>query len=176
MDERRAVGDPLLDVEDRRERLVLDVDLRGRLGGELGRLGRDGGDGVADETDAVGREDGLVLQVDAGVEREVAAGGDGPHARHPRGPLGPDVEDPGVRVRRADDGDVEEPGELQVGGVLRRARHLLEAVDAGDVGPDDGGAHAGTSSRSAGLPASLPASAPARIAAAASRTASTICR
>ncbi len=172
MDERRPVGDPLFDVEDRRERLVLDLDLRGGLGRELRRLGRDGGDRVADEANPVGREDGLVLQVDAGVEREVAAGDDGPDARHPGGLLGLHVEDPGVRMRRADDGDVEEPRELQVGGVLRRPRHLFEAVDARDVGSDDaGGAHAVTSSRSADFPSAVSA----LIEDAASRTASTIC-
>ena len=81
VDERRALGDPLLDVEDRRERLVVDLDEGGRLGRGLGRLGGDGRHRVADEADAVGREDRLVLEVDAGVEREVAPGDDGAHAR-----------------------------------------------------------------------------------------------
>ena len=175
MDEGRPLGDPFLHVEDRRERLVVDRDEGGGLGGSLGRLGGDGGDRVADEADAVGREDRLVLQVDAGVEREVAPRDDGADAGHPRRPLRPHVEDPRVRVGGPDDGDVEEARELQVGGVLRRPRHLLEAVDARDVLADGtGGGHAGTSSRAALSPASAPGA--ARISAAASRTASTICR
>ena len=86
-----------------------------------------------------------------------------------------------MRVGRANDGDVEEPRELQVGGVLRRARHLLEAVDAGDVRADGTcGGHAVTSSRAAGFPASMSTSglelAVVLISAAAACTASTIWR
>ena len=67
------------------------------------------------------------------MERVVAAGDHGAHARHLARPVGPDRLDHGVGVRRADDEGVQEARELEIRGVERGAGDLLDPVDALDV-------------------------------------------
>ena len=130
VDERRALLDAVEHAEHCGQGLVIDLDERGGFGGGLGRLGGDGGHRVAHEAHAVDGEDGLVLQVDAGVQREIAAGDHGAHARDGAGLRHIDAVDEGVGVRRADDVRVEHARELEVARVERGAGDLLDAIDA----------------------------------------------
>ena len=79
VDERRAVLERLLDVGDRRERLVLDLDELGRVLGERAGLGDDDGDTVALVARLVGRE--------REVRRHLDVLGHRPGARQPALPV-----------------------------------------------------------------------------------------
>ena len=81
MDERRVVGERSLEVGHDGQRLVVDLDQRRGLLGDLRRRRGDAGDDVALEAHRVPREEPPVLD-HAAVEhvRDVLVGDDGEHA------------------------------------------------------------------------------------------------
>ena len=126
-----------LDVRDRRQRLVDDVNQGQRLFGDMRAGGGDGGDGVALVEDlaprqhVVGRrlaERGLARN---GVWRaDVVRGGDGPDVRVSLRPAGVDAHDARVGVGAAEHLAVEHAGDADIGSVERLAGHLVYAVVA----------------------------------------------
>ena len=130
VDERRALFDAVENAQHSGQRLVVDLDEAGGLHGGFRCLGSHRGDRIADKAHAVDGEDGLVLEVDARVQREIAASDDGADPGDGLGLLDVDAADNGVRVRRADDMRVEHPGELEISGVERGAGDLFQAIDA----------------------------------------------
>ncbi len=118
-------------VENRGQQLVFHVDQGGGSGGDLGVAGDHGGHLLADEADAVLREDVPVLHVEAEAIGEVLAGDHADHAGQRGGGAGVDIEDASVRVRAFHDAGVEQAGtEFQVVGESRGAGDFFPAVDA----------------------------------------------
>ena len=119
IDLRRAGPDRLGGVEHRRQRLVFDLDQRGRFAGAARRVGGDRRQYVADIARllALGDEDGPVGMdlPDPAIARHVGGGRDcgDPGQRERLGNI--DAHDPGARMRRQDDGAVDEAGRLDVG-------------------------------------------------------------
>ena len=151
-----AVRQRVLEIDDRLERLVLDVDeLGGVAGGHLGGR-QDGGDGVADVAHLVLRQRVVrrVLHVLGDRPRaghrcgpvlgEVVAGVDGDDAGRLRRGGRVDVDDAGVCVRAADERQVSAPGTarslvnfaspVSSGGSSRRSRRWpMTVVGAASV-------------------------------------------
>ena len=133
VDEPRARLQGRLDVEDRREILVLDVD-RGDGGlGLIRRQGRDGRDDLALEPDHVAgeqrpvedevrRAEAALWHVVLGEHRENAGQGSSPSRVKP--------DDPGVRPTGEEQPGVGESREGEVGGVARLPGRLGRAVGA----------------------------------------------
>ncbi len=126
MDLRGSVGECLLDVRDRRQRLVLDLDeLRCVLCRRAG-LGHDDRDAVAGEAHPVGRERQMLDELDVvrhGPEAgqatgpcvlELAAGEGGDDTLRLARLRDVDAGDPRVRIRAADDVRPDHPGRTQV--------------------------------------------------------------
>ena len=136
VDQRRVVGERGLDVAHGRQRLVLHLDRRGRLGGDLRRQRGDGGDDVALEAHVVPREQQAVLD-EVAVQHvgDVLVGEDGEHARQRPRAGRVDREDPRVRVVGVAELRVELPGQAQVGRVPAGAGDLLLPVRPQERGP-----------------------------------------
>ena len=123
MEDGRARLLRLARVDERRQRLVLDLDELGRVARELARLGDDRDDGLADEAHLPERE-GVVLDVAArhardleeriGERRDLLAGQRPVDALHRLGRGDVDARDVRVRVRRADEVEVAHPVPLDV--------------------------------------------------------------
>ena len=101
---------------DRRQRLVVDVDQLERVLRDVGGLGDDGRDLLALEAHLVGGEHGLRVARERRHPGEVVlrhqlAGDDRDDARQRRGARGVDRLDAGVRVRAAQELQVEHPGQ-----------------------------------------------------------------
>ena len=113
------------------QRLVVDLDQRRGLLGDLGGRRRDPGDDVALEAHHVLREQPAVLD-HAAVEhvRHVLVGHDGEHAGQRARLRHVDPRDPRVRVVGVAELRRRAAGEREVGRVAARARHLLLAVRA----------------------------------------------
>ena len=168
VDQRCALGDARLDVEDRRQRLVIDFDQARRFSRGLGRLRRHRGHGIADVAHAVDGKYRLVLEVDAGVEGKVTPTDRRPHPGHAQRLVEPDVENAGVGVRRTHHGGMKQASELEVRGIARGPGDLLDSVGAREVVTHVLGGHRSPPAASRGSRA--------RNTLAASRTASMICR
>ena len=138
-----------LDVHDRRQDFVLDLDERQRLLRLVRAVGGDGGDRVSGVQGLVRREYVVAHVAKAGEDvlanfgealghlREVPAGRHGSHAgmglsRRRVQPLYD-----GVGVRAAQDLPVQHAGQVDVRAVTRRARHLLDAVVPNGSGADN---------------------------------------
>lgn len=122
----RFGGEGLLRVGDRFEDLVLDGDGRGGEPGRVGVVGGDRGDRLAVVADQVGREDRAVDDPAAvrALPGDVLVRDDGPYARHLDGGRGVDGQDPGVRVRGAEDRRPEQALGPEVGRVREGALGL----------------------------------------------------
>ena len=140
-----------LRIEHHRQRLVLDVDQLGRVLGEVAG-GRDHGrDRLADVAHAVDRQHapdaGLRLRPRGDRRRErrqveqILAGDDERDALHGTRPRGVDRDDAGVRVRAAQEGDVEGSRRLDVVEVGRAAGEEARVLDAHDAGADVAAGH-----------------------------------
>ena len=153
---RRTRLDGLLGVDDRRQRLPLDVDRLERVDGLLGRLGDDRGDPFPRPLDAVGRERSRRVDVvlDAGgpagrpghrqrVVRDVRPDDDRHDAGHRLGRRDVDRADVGVRVRAAQDGQVGHPSHLDVVEIAALAGDEPWILDALDRGAENVGGHRG---------------------------------
>ena len=129
MDERRVVGERRLEIGHDGQRLVVDLDQRRSLLGDLGRRRRDAGDDVALEPDRVPGEEPAVLD-HAAVEHvgHVLVGDDREHAREGARLRHVDPRDPGVRVVGVAELRHELAGEHEIGRVAAGAGHLLLAV------------------------------------------------
>ena len=169
MEDGRAGLDRCDRVEDRLERLVLDLDQLGGVARQLARLGDDGGHGLAREADLADCERVVAdlaprrrrhLEERIRLRRDLLADQRPVHALDRLGLGDVDGHDPGVGVRRADEVDVAHAVALDV--VEEDALALYEALvllardaRAGEallrgldlVGGD--GRHAGTSPRAA---------------------------
>ena len=137
-----------LDVDDCRERLVVDDDGLGAvLGGGLG-LGDDERDGLTGEDDLLARER-LGGAVGAGRrDREVGRGEHGDDTRNREGRLLVDATDPRMSLGREDGSRVQQAVDVAVGGEARRAGHLVGRVDARPRDADQRVAHASSFARS----------------------------
>jgi hypothetical protein len=129
MDERGPRLHRLLEIGDRGQRLVVDLDQAGGLGGDLGRERRDTGDDLALEAhDVLGEQVSILHE---GAEAHVGQlvlrhdrddAGQGARLR------GVDAQDARVRVIRVAEPRVRHTGEIEVGRVPAGARDLLLAV------------------------------------------------
>ena len=136
LEPRRDVADRLLEVDDMRKQLVVDLDEGKGLGGGVLVIGRDGSDLVADEAhllseDRVLRAEGGLWRVES-VEHAADAG-------QSFGLLRLDLANASARIRTAEHADEEHAREIDVLRVASAARHALHAVDAAafvtDLGP-----------------------------------------
>ena len=171
VDERRAVGDRLVDRADDRQLLVLDDDLaRRRLGGRF-VLGRHRGDPLARKAHPLRCEDRPILDrvAPVGIEvGELGADQHRDHARHRLGGGGVDRDDPRVGQRGAQDLAVQHSRHVDVAGEPGPAADLLARVLARLRAPDPvgnrvcgrglGGAQRPTSGRSGAPTSASPAS------------------
>ena len=129
VDERRAVGERGLDVAHDRKRLVVDVDQRRGLAGDLGGRGRDRRDDLALVAHDVAGEERAVLDERAVADvGHVVLGEDAEHAGERPCASGVDRADPRVGVVGVPEARVEHPGHRQVGGVAAEACDLVLAV------------------------------------------------
>jgi hypothetical protein len=132
-------------IEDGGQVLVLDVDEPHRLLRGLARLGGDGGDPLPDEPDDVRGQHRQVAQLAAVPDvSEIRPGEDGDDAGQLLGGRGVDRDDPRVRHRAGQAGDVQDAVRVVVAGVARLAGHLEGALVA-HLGTVEGGAHAAAS-------------------------------
>ena len=129
MDEGGIVGERRLEVGHHRKLLVVDLDQRCGLLGDLGRRRRDAGDDIALEAHGVLREEPAILD-HAAVEhvRHVLVGHDGEHTGKRARLRHIDACDAGVRVVCVAELRYELPREHEIGRVEACPRHLLLAV------------------------------------------------
>ena len=120
----------LFGIEDGLENLVLDLDQIDGLLGDVDRLGRDSGDGLAEMTHDVLGDDVLVDDVQPELVVEVVTGEDGVNTLQRLGFRGVDAQDPRARVRAALDLRVQHAGQEQVAGVQRVAGELAGRLHA----------------------------------------------
>ncbi len=128
------VGHGLRRVDDRRERLVLDVDRLAGVLGDVGVVGDDAGDLLALEADLVGGQHGLGVVAEGGHPGEVAgrhhlAGEHQPDARDLVGLAGVDAGDPGVGERAAEDLHVQHARQHHVVDVVAAAADEAVVLD-----------------------------------------------
>ena len=149
--ERRAGLHRGLDVDDRGERLVLDDDRLGAvLRGGL-RLRDHERDWLPGEDDLLARER-LRRAVGAGRrDRKVGGGQDRDDAGDLEGAGAVDVDDAGVRLGREHEARVQEPVDVAVRRVARRARDLVGRVASRARDADDRVAHRSSCARSRAL-------------------------
>ena len=137
--QRRAVHHRIADIEHRRQQLVLDLNQFERVLGDVVVGGRHRGDGVSLVEHLVRRDDVVQHPLEvggafAGVDLFIAGArevGIGDHRLHTVQRLGlgrVNADDPGVRVRAAQDPAGEHPRQIQVGAVLRRAGDFVDTV------------------------------------------------
>ena len=134
---RRPVGVELgllgraLHVGHRLERLVVDTDLLGRPARELGVVGGDERDGLAEVADAVDRKHGLVVELEpvALGSRDVGVREHGVDARHRDRLRDVDLDDPCVSMRASDRVAPEHARRAEIARVGELALHLRRAVD-----------------------------------------------
>jgi hypothetical protein len=121
-----------LHVDDRLERLVLDLDRRQRPPRLLGMVGGDDGDRLAHVAHPVAREDGLIRELEAVrlPAGNVGIGEDRLHARECEGLRKVDRDDPRVRVRASQRVAPEHPRRGEVARVVELPRHLRHGVVA----------------------------------------------
>jgi hypothetical protein len=133
------VRERVLDRQDGRQHLVLDLDHGQSIGGGA-LVGRgEAGDRVADVRDLVEAERVLIARPrdDAVGHRHVPARAARDDARECQRLREVDREDPRVRVRRAQDARVQHAREREVVGEHRRARDLAPAFDLAVALADD---------------------------------------
>ena len=121
-----AVGERVLDVQDRRKLLVLHLhELRGFLR-RLACVRGDSRHAVADEPNPVARQHRPVLNATSETRprRQVGASEHRADAGHSPGPGGVDRLDQRVRIRTTHIDRVQHAGLLHVGGIAGMARHL----------------------------------------------------
>ncbi len=129
VDQRRILRERGLDVADGRQRLVLDLDCSGGLGGDLRSQGGDRRDDVALEAHPLLGEQAAILgEVAVEHVRHVLVGDDGEHARHRAGAAGVDRDDAGVRVVGVAELRVELARQVEIGRVAAGAGDLLLPV------------------------------------------------
>ena len=133
-DHRRARGQRLRRVDDRRQRLVLDVDQLARVLGDVGVVGDDAGHLLALEAHLVGGQHGLGVVGQRRHPGQVAgrhhlAGQHQVHAGDLPGPAGVDRLDPGVGQRAAQDLHVQHAGQRDVVGVVALAADEPAVLD-----------------------------------------------
>ena len=150
MDEARGRRHGGVEVHERGEHLVLDVDQVEGLGRDVRIDRRDGGDRVATPQRAVtsnrdGRRDGDVgarlPRRDHGARRDrrkIGRRHDAEHAFQGAGPGGVDPDDAGVRVRAALDAAGEQARPCEIGWIRRLAGDALAGIDARQALGDDG--------------------------------------
>ena len=128
MDRLTFRGNRLLDRHDGRQLCKLHLDKVQRLIGDPLVGGRDRRDRVAHVADLLARQGFLVLadRKDAELDGQVVAGKDRQHARERPSPGDIDVQDPGVRVRAAQEPAKEHPRQGQV------VRELCLSADLGE--------------------------------------------
>ena len=131
MQDRRAGCERLVDRKHRRQRLVVDLDRRGGLAGDLG-IGR--GDcryHLADVAHLAARDHRLVLD-DAARARpvEIGAGEDRLDAGDRARRVHPIADDPRVGVRAGQERGVQHAGQLDVVGVLGATGRLVACLQA----------------------------------------------
>ena len=141
VDRRRRGREAVLDRADRRQRFVPNIDEVERVEGGVLADGRDRGDRVAHEANAIRAERVLVLRHRQNAERnrKVPSGGDGDDARGGQRPRDVDREDAGVGDLRAQELAMEHPGQHDVVGEFRLPRHLRRGVHLGVGASDDAG-------------------------------------
>ena len=127
-DDRGVGGQRLPHVDHRREHLVVDLDQLERVARRVAVLGHHEGDLLALEAHLVGGQHGLHVVGQRGHPRQALLGqvGAGDHGHHLGVRLGGadvDAHDAGVGHRRAQDRQVQHPGELDVVAVLAHAAH-----------------------------------------------------
>ena len=139
--ERASRQHGVLDVDNCRERLVLDDDgLDGVLRSCL-TLGDDERDRLSREDDLGACERlGRPIRACAG-DREVFGGEDGDDPRHGEGSVTADLPDQRMGLGREHETCVEQPMDLAVSCVARRARHLVGRVDSRTRDADHAFAH-----------------------------------
>ena len=137
--QRRAGFHRLFGVGHGGQRIVVDVDRVDRIARDV-RIGRDHDrHGVADEVDAVARQDGVLGRLEIGNRGgarhqaarsvDVGAGQDGDDARDRARGGDVDASDARVRVRAAQDGRMEHPGQAQVVDVGRQPLDQARILD-----------------------------------------------
>ena len=160
----RGVGEGVLEVGDRRQRVVLDLDGLERVACRGGRLGDHHRHAVADVADLVDRERvvGRVLHVlgdrpgaghRAGPRvHEVGAGVGGDDAGQRQGGLHVDRGDAGVGVGAAQDRHVQRARDVEVVGEAGLAGEQGRVLPAPHPGADDRGGRRSVGDRHAGTP------------------------
>ena len=138
-DHRRAVGLGLGRVDDRRQRVVLDVDRLARVLGDVGVVGDDAGDLLALEAHLVGGQHGLRVIAERRHPGQVAgghhlAGEDQPDARDLVGLADVDRADAGVRERAAQDLHVQHARQDDVVDVVPAATDEAVVLDPAAAG------------------------------------------
>ncbi len=178
LDERRGWIEGRGDREDGRQLLVLDPDEPSRLLGRVLRLRRDGGDRLTVVLRLAGGQDRPIdeLRSEPGHRlRQVGGGHHESDARDGQGGARVDGDDPSPGTVEADELDVEDVFEVDVGDVGLAAGDPIEAADAGGRVADALVAH-GFVALGPEAPRPSPAAAdPAGPTSAASSTASMIC-
>ncbi|MHC2233039.1 hypothetical protein ACVI8L_001378 [Bradyrhizobium diazoefficiens] len=135
VDHGRAGLERVLDVEHRRQHLVVDLDLGNRLERLALAVGNDGDDRLALVADLVDRQRRLVVlaEIDQAqqrveIDRHVGAADDPAHAGRALGLGGVDTANPCMRLGRADDLQVQHALKFMVVEIARRARDVAEHV------------------------------------------------
>ena len=137
VDQRGALRERRRRVVDRRQLCVLDLDELERRLGDLGRLGGDRRDLVADAADLAALERRLVLGEAERDRLDVGAGQDGEHAGQRPRPRRVDAHEARVRHARAEDPPVGQTRQREVVEVARAPCRLLGAVALLDGFADD---------------------------------------
>ncbi len=139
MNDRRSRRKRRRSIRDGVQILVLDVDQRQRLLGDLDAVGRDRRDLVAQAPHLVALERHVVLGEDAErpLVRHVGGGQHRVHAGQRPGPARVDAHDARMHARRAQDLRVELAGEIQIVQVARLAARLVGRVELRDALADE---------------------------------------
>ena len=131
--DRRAVLDGLDRIEDSGEILVLDVDERQSFFREVGIEGSDHRDPLADESDAVTRQERHVEHAPSDQDvRKIPGREHGQDAGEGLGLGGVDPEDPRVGQRAPEGFPPDQPGKHHVSRIASLAADLLDAVEPSD--------------------------------------------
>ncbi len=133
-----GVGEGVLGIGDRAQRLVANGDAGERGGGRLLGGRGDGRHGIAHETDLVERQRMLVLahRENAKGDGQILAGEHPLHAREPGCGRGVDGDDASVGVGTAEQFGVQHAGQEQIVGEPRRAGDFRRRIDLPERFPD----------------------------------------